>query len=538
MKIPLFKVGILTCLTISLFNVNASAESDLSAKCGGIKPNVNPTFQQMNCLLTNAAVEADIPPEVVKAVATQENGNWEQFDDAGEPVVSPDGGIGLMQLTNQDEYYEEKLKNDIVYNIEAGVRVLSSMYTRTDLPKIKGAGRQVIENWYFPVFAYNGTKPVNSPLKQETGERNKDAYQEQVFAKLEAQSYLDDTKLAQYPFSTSDFQYDRDSTESIKFNRLEYTLTDQVHNSAYFFKVGNRVVTTADGVKLREAPGTSILKTLPKNTALIIDGEFTYDSTNQFVWYPVLTEDHKMRGYVSSAYIIKDTVKPVITGATSKSIPIKSTFNALTGVKALDNVDGDITSAIHVTGMVNTTKLGTYDLIYNVADRSINVTTVKRRVTVYDNVKPVILGATNKTIRLNSSFNPRASVTASDNIDGNLTSKITVSGTVNTKKKGTYTLKYTVTDNSKNVITVTRKITIDSTKPVISGAKNITIRYKSSFNPKTGVTAKDNLDGSLTSQIKVTGTVNPKKKGSYTITYTVTDKSQNTTVVKRMITVK
>jgi uncharacterized protein YqfB (UPF0267 family) len=298
------------------------------------------------------------------------------------------------------------------------------------------------------------------------------------------------------------------------------------------------LITTAEDVKLRKAPGTTILKTLPKNTALIIDGEFTYDSTNQFVWYPVLTEDHKMRGYISSAYIIKDTVKPVITGATSKSIPIKSTFNALTGVKALDNVDGDITSAIHVTGMVNTTKLGTYDLIYNVADRSMNVTTVKRRITVYDNVKPVILGANNKTIRLNSSFNPRASVTASDNIDGNLTSKITVSGTVNTKKKGTYTLKYTVTDNSKNVTTVTRKITIDSTKPVISGAKNITIRYKSSFNPKTGVTAKDNLDGSLTSQIKVTGTVNTKKKGSYTLTYTVTDKSQNKTVVKRMITVK
>jgi SOS response regulatory protein OraA/RecX len=52
-------------------------------------------------------------------------------------------------------------------------------------------------------MAYYGTKPVNSPLKQETGERNKDAYQEQVFAKLEAQSYLDDSKLAQYPFSTS-----------------------------------------------------------------------------------------------------------------------------------------------------------------------------------------------------------------------------------------------------------------------------------------------------------------------------------------------
>jgi hypothetical protein len=319
-----------------------------------------------------------------------------------------------------------------------------------------------------------------------------------------------------------------------------YTLTGQVHNSAYFFKVGNRVVTAGD-VRLRTGPsttGTSILKYLPKNTALFIDGEFTYDSTNQFVWYPVLTEDHKTRGYVSSAYVIKDTVKPVITGAISKSIPIKSTFNALTGVKALDNVDGNRTSAIHVTGKVDTTKLGTYVLTYKVADRSMNTATIIRRITVYDNVKPIILGATNKTIRLNSSFNPRTSVTASDNINGNLTSKITITGTVNSKKKGTYTIKYTVRDYSNNVTTVTRKITIDSTKPVISGAKNKTIRYKSSFNPKTGVTAKDNLDGSLTKQIKVTGTVKTKKKGSYTLTYTVTDKSQNKTVVKRKITVK
>lgn len=460
MKLPFFKVGLLTFLTISLFYGHASAATDLYTKCGKITPNANPTFQQMNCLLTNAAIKADIPPEVVKAVATQENGTWKQFDKAGKPVISYDLGIGLMQLTNQEGYDKDKLGSDIVYNIEAGVRVLSSKYSRTDLPKIKGAGRQVIENWYFPVLAYNGTKPLNSPLYQETGKRNTKAYQEQVFAKIEEYSYLWDTKLAKYSFSRSDFDYNPDLTESIKFNRLVYTLTSPVHNSAYYFIAGNRVTTPVAGVKLRKAPGTSILKELPKNAALINDGEFTYDSTHQYVWYPVRTKDPKIKGFVSSAYVIKDTVKPVITGAT------------------------------------------------------------------------------NKTIRLKSSFNPRTSVTAHDKVNGNLTSKITVSGAVNTKKKGTYTLKYTVRDYSKNVTTVTRKITIDSTKPVISGAKNKTIRYKSSFNPRTRVIAKDNLDGSLTSKIKVTGTVNTKKKGSYTLTYAVTDKSRNKTVVKRKITVK
>ena len=111
----------------------------------------------MNCLLTNAAIEADIPPEVVKAVATQESDGWKQFDENGKPIISEDGGIGLMQITNKVNYDQEKLKYDIYYNIDAGIEILNSMYDRKDLPKIKGAGREVIENWYFPVMAYNGT---------------------------------------------------------------------------------------------------------------------------------------------------------------------------------------------------------------------------------------------------------------------------------------------------------------------------------------------------------------------------------------------
>ena len=64
----------------------------------------------MNCLLTNAAIKADIPPEVVKAVATQENGGWKQFDENGKPIISRDGGIGLMQITNKDQTRSRKIK--------------------------------------------------------------------------------------------------------------------------------------------------------------------------------------------------------------------------------------------------------------------------------------------------------------------------------------------------------------------------------------------------------------------------------------------
>ena len=73
MKLRLLTVGLVTCLTLGLFQDEAFAESELSTTCEGVQTNENPTFQQMNCLLTNAAIKADIPPEVVKAVATQEN---------------------------------------------------------------------------------------------------------------------------------------------------------------------------------------------------------------------------------------------------------------------------------------------------------------------------------------------------------------------------------------------------------------------------------------------------------------------------------
>lgn len=548
MKIPLMKIGALTCLTLGLFNGQAFAESGITNACssfGEIQPNENPSHKLINCLLTNAAIEAEIPPEVVKAVATQENGDWRQFNEDGKPIISDDGGIGLMQLTNKSGYDQKKLENDIVYNIGAGVEVLSGMYSRSDLPKIKGAGRRVIENWYFPVMAYNGTKPVNSPLYQENGKMNVNAYQEEVFAEIENQSYLNDTKLAKYPFKTSDFQYDRDSTENIVFKNLEYTLTDQTHDSVYWFRAGDKVVTTSSANIRKEISTTAGAVTVPPNKSLIITGDFDYHESkgNKFVFYPVQTEDKSIKGYVSSAYIsnrlsiVKDTNKPVISGAAGKSIPFNSTFNPKTGVKAKDDKDGDLTNVIRVEGKVDTKKVGTYNLTYTVADKAGNVSKVTRKITVYDQVKPVISGAGNKTIKLNSSFNPKTNVSAKDNADGNLTSKIKVTGTVNTKKKGTYTLKYTVTDSSKNAATVTRKVTIDGTKPVISGANNKTVGYYSTFSPKSGVSAKDNLDGNMTSKIKVTGTVNTKKKGTYTLKYTITDSSKNTATVTRKITV-
>ena len=159
-----------------------------------------------------------------------------------------------------------------------------------------------------------------------------------------------------------------------------------------------------------------------------------------------------------------------------------------------------------------------------------------------DNTAPVINGATNKQIYIGDSFNPLAGITASDKEDGDLTSKITVSGTVDTTKAGSYNLTYSVVDSkglkATTIVTITvSEKTSTNTAPVINGVTNKEIKIGSAFNPLTGVTASDKEDGDLTNKIVVSGTVDTAKAGAYNLTYSVTDSKGLVTTAKATITV-
>ena len=206
-------------------NVNGKVEagsnidSEVRAACGyTLEPGVNPDFQTKNCLLTQVALKYDVPPEIVKAVAEKESGGWKQFNDNGEAIVTGDNGIGIMQVTNHPEYSEDELKNNIVYNIIAGVEILDKMFDRNDLPQINDMDRDVLEHWYFALMAYNGTKPVNSPVEKSTEARNAKAYQEEVYDIIDE---YHDIKTVDLPFPSKDFQYDPESPKIlIRYNGL------------------------------------------------------------------------------------------------------------------------------------------------------------------------------------------------------------------------------------------------------------------------------------------------------------------------------
>jgi len=159
--------------------------------------------------------------------------------------------------------------------------------------------------------------------------------------------------------------------------------------------------------------------------------------------------------------------------------------------------------------------------------------------TVEEDLAPTISGIAPAVIKVGEEFDPMDGVTATDTEDGNLTSSIAVSGTVDNQTQGNYTLTYIVVDSANNITSVTREVSVTlGEAPVFAGIGDITITYGSVFNSLQGVTATDEEDGVLTSMITVTGTVDVNMVGDYTLTYSITDSSNNTITRTRVVTVE
>lgn len=267
---------------------------------------VNPDYSTMNCLLTETALRYNVPPEIVKAIAEGESGNWRHFDMNGKAIVTADNGIGIMQITNQAGYNQDRLKSDIVYNIRAGVETLDDMFKRKDLPSInRWGGKRYIGTLVLRYHAYNGTKPVNSPFVQATGERNANAYQERILRIIEKLELIDLTKL---PFTREHFQYDSNSRENIKFSAMNYDFDLPLTKSKYFFKTNQKVsATTNVTVRTRPTTDSPSMGTLRTGEIVTITGPFEYEAVstkkNHFVWYPVKRNDGTEGGYVASSYL-------------------------------------------------------------------------------------------------------------------------------------------------------------------------------------------------------------------------------------------
>ena len=158
--------------------------------------------------------------------------------------------------------------------------------------------------------------------------------------------------------------------------------------------------------------------------------------------------------------IYKDVIAPVITLTNGPSISLNRGKDFVDpGFKAVDECDGDISASVTVEGTVDGHTYGTYTLTYRVTDSSGNVGEVKRTVRIADLTAPVVTlkGEQSTYIKVGTAYTDPG-FTASDNIDGDMTEKVSVTGSVDTSKMGINTITYQVTDSFGNKTTATRTV--------------------------------------------------------------------------------
>ncbi len=217
-------------------------------------------------------------------------------------------------------------------------------------------------------------------------------------------------------------------------------------------------------------------------------------------------------------YYTPDSTAPVISlvGTTPVTIEAGAAYTDA-GATASDNVDGNITNNISVTGLpVDTSVLGAHAVMYNVSDTAGNAaSTVTRVVNVVDTTAPTTTDSGTDANWHTSSVT--VTLTCAESIgSGCATTYYTTDGTTPTVASATgssvvltadgiYTVKYfsvDVTGNQEVVKTAANTVKIDGTMPTVSLSSYSPDPTNDSTPTFTGTVA-DNESGVVTVEFKV-----------------------------------
>lgn len=223
-----------------------------------------------------------------------------------------------------------------------------------------------------------------------------------------------------------------------------------------------------------------------------------------------------------------------LNGSPKETIEYGDTYTEQ-GATAAFNTPASKNVPLNVTikGSVDSSKLGTYHIHYK-AKKGIFSVQKSREVKIVDTKAPIIeLNKIDGYYPKTGETYQEEGFTATDNYDGDITSKIK-----RTEDKNVIT--YTVSDSSGNKTSVQRTIEYnDGIAPTITlnGDSDITIKAGTRFEDP-GCTAKDSHGNDISDNVSVSDNISTYRAGTYTITYSVTDKFGNETSIDRTVTVE
>lgn len=274
---------------------------------------------------------------------------------------------------------------------------------------------------------------------------------------------------------------------------------------------------------------------LVRNVPLIVVDKVNVDGVN---WLKVRTDvgldsnlniTDKYSFDTSYGYVLEDDIyvynnQPSIN-VSDITLDQGSSYDLLKYVSATDLEDGSISNITYNTSL-DINKPGNYEVTYTAVD-SMNYSVSKSADITVKAVSVPVINATDKKIKQYTNFDLYSGVSATDSVDGDITSSIKItSNNLDINKVGNYTITYSVTNSLNNTVTKTINIEVLSNSLPIINASDIYVTKNSKIKFLENVRATDLEDGNLNVEI-IENTTDLTKVGTYKVVYKVVDKDDN-----------
>lgn len=239
--------------------------------------------------------------------------------------------------------------------------------------------------------------------------------------------------------------------------------------------------------------------------------------------------------FIGIFYYARDRVVIRINGDKKISLDLGQEYKELgaTVKTCVFNKCKDFSKSLVIKEDVDINKIGTYKIIYQVEYKD-KVYSKERFVNVIDDVDPIIKlnGSRDINICPGAEYKEEG-YDAFDNYDGDITDKIVI-------HRNNGFINYMVRDSSNNEVEVKRNIyEVDDIKPVIKleGENTIVLQLNDKYL-EPGVTVTDNCDKISLNQVDISHNIDTSVEGTYNVSYTVKDSSNNIGTANRTVKVK